>query len=307
MKTISEPGLYLDVAEDDYHRDPCPAPSLSSSIARVLIEQSPRHAWARHPRLGGAHEDEPTRQREIGSAVHKLLLGRGAEVSVIDAGDYKTGAAKEARAKCYAENGIPLLRADLPTVERMAEAAKDQLLAYPELRPLVDGEGDSEAVAVWREGDVWCRGLIDWLHPDKLIRADLKTTSASAHPQAVSSRLYGTGAEVQDRFYHRGLRALGRYMRRSLFIMLESEPPYALSVVELDDQAKDLGDEKVTLAVEMWARCLREDSWPGYVQRVAVAECPPWHVNAWNNRTLAHAALAEAERRPSREMLTELR
>lgn len=89
--------------------------------------------------------------------------------------------------------------------------------------------------------------------------------------------------------------------------MLEDCEPYALSVVELDDQAKALGDEKVALAIDLWARCMRENAWPGYVQRVAVAECPPWHVNAWNNRSLAHAALAEAEhQRRSPEMLTEL-
>jgi hypothetical protein len=292
---ISEPGVYTDVAAVDYHRDPCPVPSLSSSVARALVEQSPLHAYAKHPRLGGTYDDKPERQKDLGTAAHKLLLGKGAECVVIDADDYRSKAAQEARATAYSKNMTPLLRCDLSTIETMHTAARDQLLAFPELRPLVDGEGQSEVVIVWREGEAWCRGMVDWMHPDDPIRADYKTTSASAHPQALSSRLFGTGVEVQDSFYTRGLNALGKGNLRSLYIAQECEAPYALSVVELDPQAKELGDEKVMLALHLWAECIKRDQWPGYPQHIAVAECPPWTVSAWNNRQLATEALREIE------------
>ena len=43
-------GIYNILAEQ-YHADPCVTASLSSSIAKILIEQSPMHAWMAHPRL----------------------------------------------------------------------------------------------------------------------------------------------------------------------------------------------------------------------------------------------------------------
>lgn len=306
MDSSLGPGLYLDIDEAVYHADPCERPSLSSSIAKILLDQSPLHAFHAHPRLGGRNaERETTRPQAIGVVAHKLLLGRGASVVPIDAPSYQSKAAKEARDAALGAGCCPILLDDLASARRMAEAAKDQLLAFPELRPLVDGKGDAEAVLVWREGDVFCRGLVDWLHPTQPIRADLKTTTASASAAAVATRLFGTGAEIQDRHYHRGCRAVDRPTRRSFFIMLEADEPHALSVVELDEQAKALGDEKVMTAVDIWRRCLSAGEWPGYVPRVAVAECPAWHVNAWNNRGLAHAALAEAEHaRP--DMLTEI-
>src|SRR5258708_2254328 len=47
---ITAPGIY-DLDDDDYHQDPAPEPSLSSSIVKLLDQQTPAHAYAAHPRL----------------------------------------------------------------------------------------------------------------------------------------------------------------------------------------------------------------------------------------------------------------
>ena len=47
---ISEPGVY-SLPDDAYHADPCPGPSLSSSVAKLMLDRSPLHAWHAHPRL----------------------------------------------------------------------------------------------------------------------------------------------------------------------------------------------------------------------------------------------------------------
>ncbi len=44
------PGLHRLEAEA-CHRDPAPAPSLSSTLARLLLRRSPAHAWHASPRL----------------------------------------------------------------------------------------------------------------------------------------------------------------------------------------------------------------------------------------------------------------
>jgi hypothetical protein len=95
-----------------------------------------------------------------------------------------------------------------------------------------------------------------------------------AHPDAVATRLFGAGAEIQDRFYHRGLGIIGRSTLRSFFIMQETSAPFALSVVELDYEAEEIGDEKVTRATEIWRDCIRTNAWPGY-PRAPVGHSPP--------------------------------
>jgi len=41
---IDRPGIYRDMSSEEYLNDPCPAPSLTQSIAKVLIARSPLHA-----------------------------------------------------------------------------------------------------------------------------------------------------------------------------------------------------------------------------------------------------------------------
>src|SRR3990167_1259095 len=83
----------------DYIKDPAPQPSLSASLAHVLLTRSPKHAWLAHPRLNPAWEpDESEARQDIGTIVHALLLeGDASRVVVIEAEDYRTKAAKEAR------------------------------------------------------------------------------------------------------------------------------------------------------------------------------------------------------------------
>jgi len=51
MMKITEPGIYRDFSEAAYNLDPCPSPSLSQSICKVMLDQSAQHAMLEHPRL----------------------------------------------------------------------------------------------------------------------------------------------------------------------------------------------------------------------------------------------------------------
>ena len=53
---ITAPGIYRDIDALEYHSDPCPAPSLSSTIAKKLVSASAMHAFCEHPKLGGAND-----------------------------------------------------------------------------------------------------------------------------------------------------------------------------------------------------------------------------------------------------------
>lgn len=118
-----KPGFYPDMSEAQYHSDPCAVPSLSSSIAKTIIDDSLKHAWLAHPQLNpNIEQTEPTREMEIGTVTHKLILGSGRDALVIDTDAYTTNAAKEQRAQAYAQGSSPILRPDLEKSEAIAKA-----------------------------------------------------------------------------------------------------------------------------------------------------------------------------------------
>ena len=44
-------AIHTDISAEAYHADPAPEPSLSSSVAKILVNLSPAHARIAHPRL----------------------------------------------------------------------------------------------------------------------------------------------------------------------------------------------------------------------------------------------------------------
>lgn len=44
-------GEIIRLPSAEYHADPAPEPSLSATLAKLLISRSPRHAWMASPRL----------------------------------------------------------------------------------------------------------------------------------------------------------------------------------------------------------------------------------------------------------------
>jgi hypothetical protein len=75
---ISAAGVY-DIPLAEYLRDPAPEPSLSAGIGWTLLTRTPRHAWADHPRLGAMSESKQSKEMDLGTVAHRLLLGKGGE------------------------------------------------------------------------------------------------------------------------------------------------------------------------------------------------------------------------------------
>ena len=101
--------IHTDIAAAAYHADPAPEPSLSSSVARILVERSPRHAWWAHPRLNPDFApDRGSDAAAVGSAVHAVALeGEWDRIAFIEAPDWRTKAAKEARSNALNRRPYP--------------------------------------------------------------------------------------------------------------------------------------------------------------------------------------------------------
>lgn len=281
------PGVY-DMTAEVYHADPCPAPSLSSSVAKLLLDRTPRHAWFAHPRLNPAHEEEHNAAFDLGTAAHDLLLCGEGRFAVIDAADWRTNAAKEERDEAYERGLTPLLVDQMERVKLMVSLARLQLDQHEQARDAFS-DGQPERTLVWQEGGIWCRCKLDWM-PNKpgpaRIFPDYKTTGDSAHPDEWGTRqLFNLNYDVQAAFYRRGIRAVfGIENAHFWFVVQETSAPYALSVVSPTPAALAMADRKVTEAIRMWGWCLQNDRWPGYPNQTAFVDPPAWQEKKWLDR-----------------------
>jgi hypothetical protein len=268
----------LDVTVDEYHADPCVTPSLSASIANLLLAKSPKHAWQAHPRLGGIRR-ESTRAMDAGTMIHKLVLGEGVDFHIIDRDDYRTKHAQEMREAAREAGLLPVLKREFET----ARTAADAIVAN--LRPFgFRFDGESEVAIEWTEngvaGPVLCRGMFDHVHLDRGVILDLKK-SRSAHPSACENHVAQYGYDLQSVAYRRAL----EHLRPSLagrtdfvFLFVEMDPPHAVTPARLTGLFRELGERKWAEAVDTWSVCLRDDEWPAYTRKVLDLEAPRWAV-----------------------------
>lgn len=298
-----EPGIHT-MTSDTYHSDPCPAPSLSSSIARTLLGYSPLHAFTEHPRLNPAVEREEKEIFDLGSAAHAYFLEGETGFVVVDAKDWRTKDAQSQRDAARLEGKIPLLASKWQDVQDMAAAARQQLGEH-EAKPIPFAGGKPEQTLIWREVDIWCRARLDWLHDDHSAIDDLKTSSASCNPDVWGRTLFNSGYDVQAAFYLRGLRAISGGGARGTefrFIAIENTKPFALSVMALAPGALDLAERKVKRAIALWRHCLQANRWPGYPSQTCYIEAPPWEEARLMERELRDEGIRD-DGRPIGEQL----
>lgn len=267
----------------DYHADPCPAPSLTASIANILINQSPAHARAAHPRLNPNFKRVDDPKFDLGTTMHQLILEGIDAAYVVLADSWRTNAAKEARDEARAHGRIPLLVDQYEEAKRAVAAAKAQIEAHP-AEPGLFTDGKPEQTIMWEEDGIWCRARLDWRRDDDLVLDDLKTCGQSADPRRWQRTMLSIGAATQARFYCRGIKALTGREPDFRFVVVETHEPFAVSVVSLAPSLEQLADAQVDYAIRTWRRCIETGEWPGYDTRVAHVEAPGWLEADWLER-----------------------
>src|SRR5690606_26383137 len=71
-----------------------------------------------------AHPPAPRPHFDFGTAAHKLVLGVGPELAVLDYPDWRTKAAREAAREARERGAIPLKRGDYEQIQAMAAALR---------------------------------------------------------------------------------------------------------------------------------------------------------------------------------------
>lgn len=274
------PGVY-DIAEDVYHADAlCPEPSLSGSIIKIIAARSPRHAWAAHPRLNAELQRKEKTSFDLGSAFHSIILGKGADLYPIDANDFRTKAAQEARDAARAQGLIPLLASQLERAKTMAAAARAQIPQWEELA-LAMQAGIPERTYIWQEetpfGPIWCRCLVDWTAQHGNLHPDWKTTEGGAGPDEWGATvMWNLDSHIQAAWNARALRQAGLVEPAIIFPVVECAFPHSLAVNRPTPAAVAMAERDIERAIISWAWCLKHNRWPGYKPQTAWIDPPAW-------------------------------
>lgn len=265
----AEDGLYEGVSEDTYHAD---RDSLSSSGARALLPPSTPELFAHKQ----ANPPPPSAVFDVGHAVHAQVLCVGAPIAVIDAPDWRTKAAKEARDAARAAGETPMLAAAADEVMAMVAAVR----AHP-LAGAIFANGVPELSGYHHDSDTDARLRYrpDWLTTNngRVTCVDYKT-STTADPTTFARKAADFGYHQQAGWYLDGLAANGVADDAEFWFVVQSKTrPYPVTVVQFDPDAIAVGRQLNRRAVELWARCRAIDHWPGYSPHVHTIALPPWH------------------------------
>lgn len=283
IPTIKEPGIY-DMPADDYHADPCVVPSLSASIAKILIQETPLHAFTAHPRLNPNYEREEDSKFDIGNSAHSLILNDPKKFAILAFDDWRKKEAQQLRDEARAMGKIPLLAHHWDRVNVMVSAARLQLDASPDFSDVFKN-GKPEQTLIWMEDTfqgqkvdpIWFRIRVDWLPDDRTKPYDDYKTTESADPDTWSRVVFSVRHDIQASLYRRGLRALGLNRQPVMrFVVQETTDPFCLCVMRLSSEIMELADRDVDRAIRKWLWCRKNNAWPGYPAKVHLLEAPAW-------------------------------
>jgi PDDEXK-like uncharacterized protein DUF3799 len=261
-------GVY-DLPEDVYRAHQL---SLSCTEARRMLDCPARYLW--HKRNGEEHKAD----FDFGKAAHRAVLGVGEEVVVVDAEDWRTKAAQQHRDEARAAGMVPLLSRDAETVIAMATALRQ----HPIASRLLAVPGAPERTLLWADDrtGLMRRARLDWLpeRPEvgRMIAWDYKTTKC-AEPRAFARSVASYEYHQQAAWYLDGIRTLfGAGDAAFLFIAQEKQPPYLVTVCELDAVALEVGRQRNDRAIDRFIECTQTGEWPGYSTEIELITLPAW-------------------------------
>lgn len=262
MKTDPWPacGIHYGLSNAEYRADDIRPDNLQGkalSVTTLKAFADNPYTW-RHgePFAGNA-------STEWGNLVDCLALTPerfGSDYMVGDFPDWRTKAAKDFKDNAIGIDMTPILRGELEEARKAAFVVIDRL-----------GGGQTQTQVAWRCRSPYgfdLKGMVDIVPSDDgetLI--DLKTVNAQAmaNVRTLEAHVAKFRYHWQAAFYLGGWNAAsGQDRSRFKFIFSCSEPPYEVAVLELRPSAIEVGQNQVAEALERFAECHANDTWPSY-------------------------------------------
>lgn len=258
-------GIHDGIPETAYHAD---GRSLSSTGAKTIYSKGAAY-W----RWEQDHPKSPSDVLDFGTVVHKLVLGAGPEIVVVDAADWRSKTAKDARDTAREAGAVPILAHKHEVALDMAEAVDDN----PTARTLLSGgEPEQSLYATDPETGVLMRGRIDYLSPDGFV--DVKTSGNPVDPSAFARSAWDFGYFQQVAWYQDLLALNGLDQMTPYWVAVVKDPPHDVYVLRPNDESIDLGRFRNRSALRTYADALESGYWPPLADPTAIhtVSAPPW-------------------------------
>lgn len=256
------PGLYPDIPNTEYHRglievhdvNGLKVKPLSSTGAKTLVRDSPADYLHQI-----AHRVEK-KAFDMGRAAHELILEGGLKsVEVLDFDSFRSKAAQEARDKVYAAGGTPMLERDLADAREMEAAVRSHERASALIS---DGQAEVSALVWDEEYNIHFQVRYDWLRNDGLI-VDLKTSRAG-NPNDFNREIANFYYHLQASLYLRAAEILGLKPQGYRWVVVQSDAPHNVFVVEYSEIDRLTGDQRMHTALRKYADGIHQGLWPAF-------------------------------------------
>lgn len=272
---ISAAGLYDTIGEDVYHGDRDLAPklgrSLSQSGAKTLLINPARFAWERDH--GRPNKDA----FDTGTLIHALTLrGGDNRLRVIDAYDWRTNAAKAAKADAQAQGLIAVHRGDLRDAAPIARTVRRDELAGAILSA---GRPEVSAYAVDPDTGVTLRARFDWLREGTALDClvDLKSAAyGKGTPDGFGKSAASYDYPMQAWWYRHVYWLITERWLPFYTITVETDPPHFVTVGQYSEHDLAIGEERGRAAIAEYAERQASGRWdPEPI--IHTFDLPPWY------------------------------
>nr|WP_314424849.1 PD-(D/E)XK nuclease-like domain-containing protein [uncultured Erwinia sp.] len=255
-----EPGLYLDISNEDYHA----GAGVSKSQLDDIATNPAIYQW----RKTAPQDTEKFKALDMGTALHCLLLEPlefDKRFIVAPEVNRRTNAGKEEEARFLKDCehlGMTVMDAEQG---RKLKLMRESALAHPAARWLLEAEGHCEGSIYWKDADTeeLCR-----IRPDKFLTGQpiivdvKKVADMDRFPRHIEEFRY----HMQDAMYREGY--LRHFGEDPMFIFLcVSETidcgRYPVRAFQIKPEDTDAGYGLFRNALNTYHECRVSDSWGG--------------------------------------------
>lgn len=266
MKTPTD-GIYSGVSYGEYEQ----WEAVRNSMLKIINKQSPAHAreYMDNPK-------PPTDALEFGSLLHCKVLEPETFNDLYIVAPKVDKRTKEGKAT-WAEfqekaEGRTVISEDWDIQSQaMAKAA----FVHDDTKQFVNN-GEPEVSILWTDSETGlrCKARLDYVHWDMGVIVDLKSTK-NAQINAFARDAFFYGYHQQAAFYRDGLNILKNNEPAFVIVPFEKEPPYVVACYEWDDTSLLVGRKAYRKALDVYAKCIESDIWPGY-NNLNYLSVPKW-------------------------------
>jgi hypothetical protein len=277
----------------------CPGPSISSSGVRKIIAESPWHFWSQWEANPDRYEDkDETAALILGKAAHSLILGdevfdehfvfvpknapnrpTATQVKAFERDGFWSEAAEKGALywQEFDAKAAGRLMLSETQVEHIMHMAAN-LRRCPEAITALTG-GMTEVSMIWQDQitGVWLKARPDVIPDNGADFGDLKTFAprSKSIQRAVHQAITDNGYALQMALAVMGAEAVfGTTAQECVLVMAQSNPPYTITPVRLDEDALYWARVQVRKGIDTFARCLERNEWPMPVEGMMTYTLP---------------------------------